>query len=136
MSQVKERAARAQPRVRQVKILRNEDKKGGDGVAASRGMAFVELDDHEHALCALRSLNNNPAPFGACPLFLATSAFSFAVYCCTTVVNMSSSVLVFAESRFTRCFVLINELSADRQGPAPSGGVCGRERARRENPGG
>lgn len=63
-AQVKERASKAVPKVKQVKILRSEDRKAADGKPASRGMAFVELGDHEHALCALRSLNNNPAPFG------------------------------------------------------------------------
>ena len=35
--------------------------RGGKG----KGFAFVELTEHEHALCALRQLNNNPVPFGA-----------------------------------------------------------------------
>ena len=67
-SQVKERAAKAQPMVKQVKILRDADKAGTDGQAASKGLGFVELVEHEHALCALRQLNNNPVPFGARPL--------------------------------------------------------------------
>jgi hypothetical protein len=60
--QVRERAAKAQPRVHQVKILRDagEGPKSGKG----KGFAFVELTEHEHALCALRQLNNNPVPFG------------------------------------------------------------------------
>lgn len=63
--QVKERAAKAQPVAKQVKILRDSDKAGADGQAASKGLGFVELTEHEHALCALRQLNNNPVPFGA-----------------------------------------------------------------------
>ncbi len=50
---------------KQVKILRDSDKAGADGQAASKGLGFVELTEHEHALCALRQLNNNPVPFGA-----------------------------------------------------------------------
>eukprot|EP00884_Botryococcus_braunii_P019055 jgi/Botrbrau1/5833/Bobra.0366s0015.1 len=61
---VKQHASKAHPKVKQVKILRDQDKTAADGKPASRGMAFVELEEHEHAICALRSLNNNPAPFG------------------------------------------------------------------------
>lgn len=65
--QVKERASKAEPTVKQVKILRDVDKAGEAKAksAKSKGFAFVELTDHEHALCALRQLNNNPVPFGA-----------------------------------------------------------------------
>ncbi len=62
---MKERAAKARPVAKQVKILRDTDKAGADGQAASKGLGFVELTEHEHALCALRQLNNNPVPFGA-----------------------------------------------------------------------
>ncbi|CAL5229018.1 g12263 [Coccomyxa viridis] len=63
---VKERASKAEPTVKQVKILRDTDKAGEakPKSAKSKGFAFVELTDHEHALCALRQLNNNPVPFG------------------------------------------------------------------------
>ena len=41
----------------QVNILKNEKK----GVQKhSRGVAFVDFQEHEHALVALRVLNNNP----------------------------------------------------------------------------
>jgi nucleolar protein 4 len=63
--QVKERADKARPVVKQVKLLRSADKTDAAGKQASKGLAFVEFEDHEHALCALRQLNNNPAPFGA-----------------------------------------------------------------------
>ena len=65
--QVKERASKAEPTVKQVKILKDADKAGEAKAksAKSKGFAFVELTDHEHALCALRQLNNNPVPFGA-----------------------------------------------------------------------
>jgi nucleolar protein 4 len=54
--------------VKQVKILRDVDKarEAKAKSAKSKGFAFVELTEHEHALCALRQLNNNPIPFGAC----------------------------------------------------------------------
>ena len=68
--QVKERASKAEPTVKQVKILKDADKAGEAKAksAKSKGFAFVELTDHEHALCALRQLNNNPVPFGVrCP---------------------------------------------------------------------
>ena len=63
--QVKERAEKARPVVKQVKVLRDADKVNAAGKQASKGLAFVEFSEHEHALCALRQLNNNPAPFGA-----------------------------------------------------------------------
>ena len=65
--QVKERASKAEPTVKQVKILKDADKAGEAKAksAKGKGFAFVELTDHEHALCALRQLNNNPVPFGA-----------------------------------------------------------------------
>jgi nucleolar protein 4 len=62
---VKERATQAQPRVAQVKILREDAAPGGKAVGRSKGVGFVEFGDHEHALCALRQLNNNPAVWGA-----------------------------------------------------------------------
>ena len=66
--QVKQHASQAQPRVKQVKILRDSEKLGqADGLPRSRGLGFVEFLDHEHAICALRQLNNNPAPFGQLP---------------------------------------------------------------------
>lgn len=55
---VKLRATRQQPVIKQVKILKDE-KKGGK----SRGVAFVEFSEHQHALVALRMLNNNPGTF-------------------------------------------------------------------------
>ena len=35
------------------------------GQPKSKRYGFVEFEKHEHALGALRSLNNNPAVFGA-----------------------------------------------------------------------
>ena len=48
----------------QVKILRETGKVGSDSDSKSKGLAFVEFTEHEHALCALRQLNNNPISFG------------------------------------------------------------------------
>jgi nucleolar protein 4 len=43
--------------IEQVNILKNEKK----GIQKhSRGVAFVDFQEHEHALVALRVLNNNP----------------------------------------------------------------------------
>lgn len=62
--QVKEHASKAQPRVKQAKILRDPERiDPADGLPRSRGLGFVEFTEHEHAICALRHLNNNPAPF-------------------------------------------------------------------------
>ena len=61
---VKERATKANPKVVQVKILKEDGADGAKGEGRSKGIAFVEFDDHEHALCALRQLNNNPKPWG------------------------------------------------------------------------
>lgn len=41
----------------------DEERLGPDGTPRSKGIAFVEFTEHEHALCALRQLNNNPAAF-------------------------------------------------------------------------
>ncbi|KAL3142888.1 hypothetical protein ABBQ38_003176 [Trebouxia sp. C0009 RCD-2024] len=61
---VKEHASKAQPRVKQAKILRDPERVDpADGLPRSRGLGFVEFTEHEHAICALRHLNNNPAPF-------------------------------------------------------------------------
>jgi hypothetical protein len=47
-----------------VKVLRDPTKKDSKGNPQGKGIAFAEFSDPEHALCALRQLNNNPAPFG------------------------------------------------------------------------
>ncbi|KAL6638060.1 hypothetical protein ACP70R_025632 [Stipagrostis hirtigluma subsp. patula] len=58
------RAHRQNPVIRKVNILKN-DKKGKVAVQKhSRGVAFVDFQEHEHALVALRVLNNNPETFG------------------------------------------------------------------------
>ncbi len=72
--QVKERASKARPQVKQVKLLREDPKGEAGGAGKSRGMGFVEFTEHEHALCALRQLNNNPKPFGTLSPPLPASA--------------------------------------------------------------
>ncbi|MCO5588836.1 hypothetical protein L7F22_042796 [Adiantum nelumboides] len=56
---VKSRATKQQPVIQEARILRDE----AEG-EKSRGVAFVEFTEHEHALVALRVLNNNPETFG------------------------------------------------------------------------
>ena len=54
---VKTRATKENPKVVQVKILREPQ-------GTSKGIAFIEFKAHDHALCALRELNNNPETWG------------------------------------------------------------------------
>ena len=44
----------------QVKILRDSEKGNSVRKNKSRGLGFVEFSEHQHALVALRVLNNNP----------------------------------------------------------------------------
>ena len=60
---VKKRATQANPRVMHAKLLYDPTRPDADGKPRSRGIGFVEFADHEHALAALRSLNNNPDVF-------------------------------------------------------------------------
>ncbi|KAL8096921.1 uncharacterized protein LOC141683188 [Apium graveolens] len=62
---VTSRASKQKPVIRQIKFLK--DSKKGKVVTKnhSRGVAFVEFTEHEHALVALRVLNNNPETFGS-----------------------------------------------------------------------
>ena len=54
----------AQPVVR-ARLLRDPAKLDAAGAPRSRGLGFVDMASHEHALAALRHLNNNPTLFGA-----------------------------------------------------------------------
>ncbi|XP_039006896.1 RNA-binding protein 28-like isoform X2 [Hibiscus syriacus] len=61
---VTSRATKQIPVIRQIKFLKTV-KKGKIVVKnQSRGVAFVEFTEHQHALVALRVLNNNPETFG------------------------------------------------------------------------
>ncbi|GAB2247632.1 hypothetical protein Droror1_Dr00007514 [Drosera rotundifolia] len=68
---VTSRATKQNPIVRQAKILKDEKKaKVKEGNVKlknhhSRGVGFVEFEEHQHALVALRVLNNNPETFGS-----------------------------------------------------------------------
>ncbi|XP_021286016.1 RNA-binding protein 28 [Herrania umbratica] len=58
------RATKQKPVIRQIKFLKSV-KKGKLVIKnQSRGVAFVEFTEHQHALVALRVLNNNPETFG------------------------------------------------------------------------
>ncbi|GFY94408.1 RNA-binding (RRM/RBD/RNP motifs) family protein [Actinidia rufa] len=61
---VTSRATKQKPVIRQIKFLK--DSKKGEVVKQnhSRGVAFLEFTEHQHALVALRVLNNNPETFG------------------------------------------------------------------------
>ncbi|KAA8536069.1 hypothetical protein F0562_028547 [Nyssa sinensis] len=61
---VTSRATKQKPVIQQIKCLK--DSKKGKVVTKnhSRGVAFVEFTEHQHALVALRVLNNNPETFG------------------------------------------------------------------------
>ncbi|KAF8088061.1 hypothetical protein N665_0556s0013 [Sinapis alba] len=61
---VTSRATKQKPTIRQIKFLQNEKKGKVDTKNYSRGVAFVEFTEHDHALVALRVLNNNPETFG------------------------------------------------------------------------
>ncbi|XP_027910823.1 RNA-binding protein 28 [Vigna unguiculata] len=58
------RATKQKPLIRQIKFLKNEKNGKVAQERYSRGVAFVEFSEHQHALVALRVLNNNPETFG------------------------------------------------------------------------
>ncbi|KAK6916606.1 RNA recognition motif domain [Dillenia turbinata] len=58
------RATKQNPVIRQVKLLEDSKKENVKSKNHSRGAAFVEFSEHQHALVALRVLNNNPDTFG------------------------------------------------------------------------
>ncbi|KAL3515132.1 hypothetical protein ACH5RR_022034 [Cinchona calisaya] len=59
------RATKQKPVIRQIKILSDSKNRNSVRKNGSRGVAFVEFSEHQHALVALRVLNNNPETFGA-----------------------------------------------------------------------
>ena len=61
---VKRHAALSKPKIKQVKILREMGAASGTAPGRSKGIAFVEFTETEHAICALRELNNNPNIWG------------------------------------------------------------------------
>jgi nucleolar protein 4 len=60
---VRRRATLANPRVLRAKLLFDPGRPDENGKPRSRGIGFVEFEEHEHALAALRALNNNPTTF-------------------------------------------------------------------------
>ena len=60
---VQQRATQAIPKVLHAKLLYDNDKMDENGKPRSKGMGFIEFTEHEHALTALRALNNNPNAF-------------------------------------------------------------------------
>ncbi|XP_052200158.1 uncharacterized protein LOC127806721 isoform X2 [Diospyros lotus] len=61
---VTSRATKQKPMIRQMKLLKNTKKGKVIEKNHSRGVAFAEFTEHQHALVALRVLNNNPETFG------------------------------------------------------------------------
>ncbi|XP_077196714.1 RNA-binding protein 28 isoform X2 [Paroedura picta] len=51
-------------RVKECRVMRDRKAPAGKGQGQSLGYAFVEFQEHEHALTALRQVNNNPQLFG------------------------------------------------------------------------
>lgn len=62
---VKQRSTHAEPKILHAKLLYDATKSDENGKPRSKGMGFVEFSDHEHALNALRALNNNPNAFSS-----------------------------------------------------------------------
>ena len=60
---VQQRATQAVPKVLHAKLLYDNEKMDENGKPRSKGMGFIEFTEHEHALTALRALNNNPNAF-------------------------------------------------------------------------
>ncbi|OWM80287.1 hypothetical protein CDL15_Pgr019567 [Punica granatum] len=61
---VTSRATKQKPVIKQIKLIQNVKKGKVVSKDHSRGVAFVEFTEHQHALVALRVLNNNPDTFG------------------------------------------------------------------------
>ncbi|KAI3809801.1 hypothetical protein L1987_19401 [Smallanthus sonchifolius] len=60
---VTSRATKQKPMIRQIKLLKDSIKGKEISKNHSRGVAFIEFTEHQHALVALRVLNNNPETF-------------------------------------------------------------------------
>ncbi|CDW60199.1 RRM 1 domain containing protein [Trichuris trichiura] len=53
----------ANARIKECRIMRDLNRVNSDNIGRSLGYAFVEFTEHEHALCCLKALNNNPNIF-------------------------------------------------------------------------
>jgi len=51
-------------KITESRVMRDREKLNADGVGRSLGFAFVNFTRHEHALAALREVNNSPEVFG------------------------------------------------------------------------
>ncbi|GJV93207.1 RNA-binding protein 28, partial [Tanacetum coccineum] len=60
---VTSRATKQKATIRQIKLLKDSNKGKEVSKNHSRGVAFIEFTEHQHALVALRVLNNNPETF-------------------------------------------------------------------------
>ncbi|XP_073149549.1 uncharacterized protein [Henckelia pumila] len=58
------RAKKQKPLIQQIKLLEDTKKVENGEKNGRRGVAFIEFTEHQHALVALRVLNNNPGTFG------------------------------------------------------------------------
>ncbi|KAL6502562.1 hypothetical protein OROHE_024567 [Orobanche hederae] len=56
-------ARKQKPSIRQIKILTDSKNRKEGEKSRPRGVAFLEFTEHQHALVALRVLNNNPDTF-------------------------------------------------------------------------
>ncbi|XP_076897698.1 uncharacterized protein LOC143551063 [Bidens hawaiensis] len=63
LNAVTSRATKQKPMIRQIKLLKDTIKGKELSKNHSRGVSFVEFSEHQHALVALRVLNNNPETF-------------------------------------------------------------------------
>ncbi|XP_042413602.1 RNA-binding protein 28-like isoform X1 [Zingiber officinale] len=61
---VTSRASKQKPIIEKVKVLKDAKKGKVTTKKHSHGVAFVQFREHQHALVALRVLNNNPETFG------------------------------------------------------------------------
>ena len=119
--QVKEHASKAEPRVKQAKILRDPERiEPADGLPRSRGLGFVEFTQHDHAICALRQLNNNPAPFSK--TYSCTDKPSSYCFC---YYNLACCCLSFLQASWpTRVSSLLQHLQVYEMLVAHAGWPC------------
>lgn len=60
--------------------MRDLKRLNAEGVGKSRGYAFVEFDQHEHALKCLKHLNNNPEVFSNEKVLKFCFILTFSIY--------------------------------------------------------
>lgn len=85
-----------QPVVRQVKLLRSTDRLDSTGQPRSKRYGFVEFDEHEHALVALRAINNNPEAFALKDPSAVTKGKGAAVAAATVAATRTRPLVEFA----------------------------------------